>query len=139
MVNKFYGAVCQGLDNNLLGNCVINLCIYSDSVQQWCSTKRHKMIENNKVKKKGKLFGANVLNRTSPSSTKKLVPYSAGRSVGRTASSSAATGLFSERSSSLTTIGSKAGTAADALGGLQGLAKNSAVSRTEGFGIPSGI
>ena len=34
VVNKFYGAVCQGLDNNLLGNCVINLCIYSDSVQQ---------------------------------------------------------------------------------------------------------
>ena len=23
--NKFYGAVCQGLDNNLLGNWVINL------------------------------------------------------------------------------------------------------------------
>ena len=34
VVNKFYGAVCQGLDNNLLGNCVINLCIYSDPVQQ---------------------------------------------------------------------------------------------------------
>ena len=33
-INKFYGAVCQGLDNNLLGNCVINLCIYSDPVQQ---------------------------------------------------------------------------------------------------------
>ena len=35
VVNKFYGAVCQGLDNNLLGNCVINLCIYSDPVQQY--------------------------------------------------------------------------------------------------------
>ena len=29
--NKFYGAVYQGLDNNLLGNCVIT-CIYSDPV-----------------------------------------------------------------------------------------------------------
>ena len=27
VVNKFYGAVYQGLDNNLLGNRVINLCI----------------------------------------------------------------------------------------------------------------
>ena len=25
VVNKFYSAVCQGLDTNLLGNCVINL------------------------------------------------------------------------------------------------------------------
>ena len=29
--NKFYGTVCQGLDNNLLGNYVIT-CIYSDPV-----------------------------------------------------------------------------------------------------------
>ena len=35
VVNKLYGAVCQGLDSNLLGNCVINLCIYSDPVQQY--------------------------------------------------------------------------------------------------------
>ena len=34
VVNKFYGAICQGLDNNLLGNYVINLCIYSDLIQQ---------------------------------------------------------------------------------------------------------
>ena len=26
--NKFCGAVCQGLDNNLLGNCVIT-CVYT--------------------------------------------------------------------------------------------------------------
>ena len=26
--NKFYGAVCQELDNNLLGNCVIT-CVYT--------------------------------------------------------------------------------------------------------------
>ena len=41
VVNKFCGAVCQGLDNNLLGNWVINLYMsFWSNIVQWDFTRR---------------------------------------------------------------------------------------------------
>ena len=48
MVNKFDSAICQGLDNNLLGNCVINLYMS---------------------------FGLNTSHLTAPSSPASLAPH----------------------------------------------------------------
>ena len=61
----------------------------------------------------------------------------AGVPIGRFASSPTAVGLVS--SSSLPTVGSRAGSADEMLGGQRGLVKNSRVSGSEGSSIPSGI
>ena len=62
-----------------------------------------------------------------------------GGPIGRIASSPATIGLFSGHPSLLTTAGSRTGVADEMLWGQRGLAKNSGVNRTEGFGIPSRI
>ena len=65
--------------------------------------------------------------------------YSAERFIGRVVSSPAAVELFSERSSLLTTTGSKVGAVAEVPRGHRGFEKNPGVNEIEGPGIPSGI
>ena len=78
VVNKFYGAVCQGLDNNLLGNCVINLCIYSDPVQQvlWRCCRGSKEFSKSIFRRKKEILIWTLLNKNNKNSFQAVVIFS---------------------------------------------------------------